>query len=310
LHDEIVQKLTLFVPTDNNQYNVGEERDKLAPNPMAITQIDLDNFYKIGVAMGLSLAHYDSVPFRFPTIFWKYLLRRPINWEDYTSLSLNQKNCLEDMAKMPPSQIDSLDQDYVAYLTGGKFFQIAGAELGKKITTENFKEYIEEIKTILMGSLSKPFEQLRQGFNSIVSETMVASQSLESIEKYMCGSEFVDVSLLKKITKYEDFHGDPMSHPSVTYFWNILEGFSQKQLSMYLRFVWGRSRLGASQSNNHKLSYVAGKNNMIPESHTCFFTLDLFDYDSEEELRKKLLYGIENCTFIVEENNRINLTDL
>lgn len=33
----------------------------------------------------------------------------------------------------------------------------------------------------------------------------------------------------------------------------------------------------------------------IPEAHTCFFELDLGKYDTDEDLRKKLLYGIENC---------------
>ena len=34
---------------------------------------------------------------------------------------------------------------------------------------------------------------------------------------------------------------------------------------------------------------------MIPVAHTCGFTLDIGEYQSDEELRQKLLYGIENC---------------
>lgn len=311
MFEEATQKLTLFVPTDNNQHNVGEERDKIAPNPMAISLVDFDNFYKIGVAAALSLILYDSISFRFPTTFWKFLQHRRITWEDYATLSTNQVNCLKSMEKMKADEIEALDQDFIAYLTGGYPFRIAGAGVGSKITAENYQHYSDEVKAILMDYLKGPYEEIRQGFNSVIPAVMIASQPVETLEKYLCGAEFVDIGLLRKITKYEDFSVDtPEDHPTVQYFWNTLNGFTQKQLSLYLRYVWGRSRLGASQSNNHKLSYVSGKDDMIPEAHTCFFQLDLFDYSSEEEFRKKLLYAIENCFFIVEEHNRINLTDL
>jgi hypothetical protein len=44
---------------------------------------------------------------------------------------------------------------------------------------------------------------------------------------------------------------------------------------------------------------------MIPETHTCFFEIDIFDYDSEEDFRKKLKYGMDNCTMIVESSNTL-----
>lgn len=55
---------------------------------------------------------------------------------------------------------------------------------------------------------------------------------------------------------------------------------------MYLRFVWGRSRLplsAAGFTKKHKLSKLAKSppDMWLPVGHTCFFTLDLPPYTSK-----------------------------
>jgi hypothetical protein len=75
-----------------------------------------------------------------------------------------------------------------------------------------------------------------------------------------------------------------------------------------LKYVWGRSRLSHSFGDTHKLTYTSNKAGMIPEAHTCFFELDLADYESEADLEKKLLYGMENCHEIAETDTEYRLT--
>ena len=116
----------------------------------------------------------------------------------------------------------------------------------------------------------------------------------------------MDIDVLKTITHYNGF-GDNETHPSIIAFWNILAGFSQDQLASYLRYVWGRSRLSHSFGDTHKLTFVKGKAN-IPEAHTCFFELDLGEYPNEEDLKRKLLYGMENCTIISEQSKKFNFS--
>jgi hypothetical protein len=75
-----------------------------------------------------------------------------------------------------------------------------------------------------------------------------------------------------------------------------------------LRYVWGRSRLSHAFGDNHKLTYHKNKSNLIPEAHTCFFELDLGDYASKEDLKKKLLYGLDNSGMIVEQSKKFNFS--
>ena len=70
--------------------------------------------------------------------------------------------------------------------------------------------------------------------------------------------------------------------------------------------MWGRSRLSAGSNDKHTLTFMPGKD-FIPEAHTCFFELDLGEYQTDEELRMKMLYGIENCGEIAESSSAYQL---
>ena len=65
---------------------------------------------------------------------------------------------------------------------------------------------------------------------------------------------------------------------------------------MYLKFVWGRSRLPIDLKNlsqKHTLTLCRGMNKTgFPLAHTCFFSLDLPEYEDEKVMRDKFLVAI------------------
>ena len=85
----------------------------------------------------------------------------------------------------------------------------------------------------------------------------------------------------------------------------MLDGFSQEQLVGYLKYVWGRTRLGQAEQDTHKLTNERSKKG-IPIAHTCFFELDLGTYTSDDDFRVKLLAGINNCGDNYDSNAVIN----
>lgn len=112
--------------------------------------------------------------------------------------------------------------------------------------------------------------------------------------------------MLKSITVYSGFTNckDPAKeNDSVKWFWRILDSMTQEQLASYLQYVWGRSRLSHSFGDTHKITFKNSKG-IIPEAHTCFFEVDLGVYENEQELRRKLLYAMENCTEISESSRQ------
>ena len=93
----------------------------------------------------------------------------------------------------------------------------------------------------------------------------------------MCGCQ--------KCTTYGD--GCKAEDRVVKYFWSVLESFTEAERVLYLRFVWGRSRLPLAKSafdKPHKVSYMAKDasvaDNFLPVGHTCFFSIDIPKYSS------------------------------
>jgi hypothetical protein len=102
--------------------------------------------------------------------------------------------------------------------------------------------------------------------------------------------------------KNTEYDGIERSAQSVNFFWEVLREFAPQQRSLFLRFVWGRSRLPASgEFRKFKLTKLNKGGNIddyLPVSHTCFFQLDLPSYSTKEIMRDKLLYAITHCQAI------------
>ena len=74
---------------------------------------------------------------------------------------------------------------------------------------------------------------------------------------------------------------------------------SEEDKSLYLRFVWGRSRLPSELNNlryKHSICFYEDYgDSRLPEAHTCFFMIDLPGYSTEEIMEKRLLTAIQFC---------------
>lgn len=80
-------------------------------------------------------------------------------------------------------------------------------------------------------------------------------------------------------------------------FWRVFESLTDEERTMYLKFVWGRSRLplDVSQSHKHKIRFCRAQIDSLPSSHTCFFTLDLPNFSTDEICKKNLTIAITMC---------------
>ena len=85
----------------------------------------------------------------------------------------------------------------------------------------------------------------------------------------------------------------------------VLRTFSNEERQQFLRFVWARSRLPPSSADftqKFKVQCPVGDGARmnpdvyLPTAHTCFFSLILPKYTSEDVMKEKLLYAISNCT--------------
>ena len=78
-------------------------------------------------------------------------------------------------------------------------------------------------------------------------------------------------------------------------FLNVLQSISDEDRTLLLRFITGQSRLPIKARIKVQHS---GSKNALPTSSTCFFTLRLPTYTSEEMMKERLLYAVRQCKAI------------
>jgi len=61
------------------------------------------------------------------------------------------------------------------------------------------------------------------------------------VESRACGQKTVDIDKLKEISDYGG--GYTAESGIIKRFWRVMTSFDDDQRQMYLKFVWGRSRL-------------------------------------------------------------------
>jgi len=164
------------------------------------------------------------------------------------------------------------------------------------VTFENAPLYANYMMEQRLRESEQQLTVLRRGLREVAKMSSWALWPWQSLEERVVGVSHIDLGLLRQKTIYDGGYDE--SSPAVARFWAALESFSQEQLRSFLHFVWGRSRLPPAASDKwgpgFKLS-KAGRTDMLPLAHTCFFQLELPEYESEELMRERLLFAVQNC---------------
>lgn len=93
--------------------------------------------------------------------------------------------------------------------------------------------------------------------------------------------------------------------PLIQWFWEVMEEFTNQERSLFLRFVWGRTRLPRTIADFRGRDFVIQildrynpPDYFLPESYTCFFLLKMPRYSCKPVLQEKLKYAIHFCKSI------------
>jgi E3 ubiquitin-protein ligase HERC2 len=195
---ELRDKLKLFIKSPNGVHNVGDERDKWVPNPMATSLTDSDNFFKLGIFIAFSLKMRECIELDLPTIFWKYLFGsirvtegNGLVWDDIKAININLHVCLEKIESMPDSDLEYLDERFVTFLSDGSSYELLANGKDLLVTPQNKARYIQLCKQVHLAQIERPFSMIKKGFNAMVPQCYIDMFTAEELEKEICGSNFV-----------------------------------------------------------------------------------------------------------------------
>lgn len=150
---------------------------------------------------------------------------------------------------------------------------------------------------------------LKEGIQEIIDINILTFLNWDDIEKRASGGE-IETQILKNISDYRECSQD---QNLIKWFWKMFEAFTQEERKMYLKFVWGRSKIPVDTTNlayRHRITcFRDWPENALPKSHTCFFQIDIPEYKSYDVMVDKIKYAIETCGEIDDDYSPDNIGD-
>uniref|UniRef100_A0A7S2B9D6 HECT-type E3 ubiquitin transferase n=1 Tax=Octactis speculum TaxID=3111310 RepID=A0A7S2B9D6_9STRA len=262
----------------------------------------------IGTLLGLALYNSVLLDINFPAILYKKLLPS----------SQQRKYSLRDVASIDPELAQGL-QKLIDYQPAEEvenvfscFFQVAWTEFGTNrtvelipngsqvsVTGDNRSDYMEKyVAWVLDLSVAKQFCAFRKGFDRVMKDAAVIEMlRAEDLELLLTGTPELDFRALETVTSYAG--GYHASHKTIIAFWKVVQRkFDAECQRKLLMFATGSIKAPIGGLGN--LTFKVHKNGTgsmghLPTSHTCFNTLLLPEYSSEEVLEHCLRLAISEC---------------
>lgn len=290
--------LLLLCP--NGQHETHINLDKYVPNPAHTGPLALEMFEFMGRLMAMSLRAKLSLPFELPSIVWKQLVGEEVVLDDLMAIDAITCHLLKAVQNCEEDGITNEDIFEAKYGDKLKWCYNGSDGLERElkkgstravVTFHTRMEWCEAVTAARLGEFSKQVAAIQRGMDSVVPIRVLQLFSWQQLEVLVSGDPSIDVEVWKSFT---DSSGLPSKTTQL--FWKVMETLSPKEHSGFIRFAWGRSRLPPAKdfSVKMKLTRLASGpgGHRLPVAHTCFFSVELPDYSTEEEMRHGLLTAI------------------
>ncbi|KAI9681396.1 MAG: putative E3 ubiquitin-protein ligase [Caeruleum heppii] len=277
-----------------------------------------DQFYLVGVLLGLAIYNSTILDVPLPTLTFKKLLASapvPNGITGSGSARPPLTYTLDDLHQYMPAMANGFRRlleyegdveqtfclDFVASVE--RYGQITRVPLcqdgeNRAVTAANRREFVDlYIRYLLDTSVARQFEPFKRGFFTVCGGNALALFRPEEIELLIRGSdEPLDISSLRAVAVYENWRvTDPGEHePVVVWFWDFFGRLNAKDQRKMLSFITGSDRIPAMGATSLiiKVSCIGGDIDRFPVARTCFNSLGLWRYRDREQLETKLWRAI------------------
>ncbi|KAG5897066.1 hypothetical protein JTB14_025882 [Gonioctena quinquepunctata] len=294
--------LPLLIPTPNGREEAGANRDCFILNPLAKTCLHLNMLRFLGVLMGIAIRTGSPLSLSLAEPVWKQLAGIELTPGDLTEIDRDYVPgllCIRDMASEEPL-FQNMEMPFCTPSSSGTDIHLSTRY--KRITYENRLEYIRLALNFRLHEFDEQVKAVRDGMSRVVPVPLLSLFSGYELETMVCGSPDIPLTLLKSVATYK---GVDASAPLIQWFWEVMEEFTNQERSLFLRFVWGRTRLPRTIADFRGRDFViqildkySPPDHFLPESYTCFFLLKMPRYSCKHVLQQKLKYAIHFCKSI------------
>ena len=306
--------LPLLVPCPNRSSAVGANQDKFLLSSASTTPLAQELMQFAGKICGTAIRHNMNMSLNLSSMVWRPMVGLDVSRAHLATIDVLAANNLAAIEKLgleleQSQDSEELEATYVPKAWVDLNFTVTtadgsrvillprGAEI--QVNLGNWREFVRLVERYRLRESTVMYRALRDGLAAVIPTELFPLFTPTELEQLMCGSTAVDINLLRQCTEYDDISPDSAL---AQYFWEVLEEMTDEERTLFLRFVWARSRMPASAQDllmNFKLQAMKGEaeahpDDYLPHAQTCFFTLTLPSYSCKEVLRSKILYAINN----------------
>lgn len=131
-----------------------------------------------------------------------------------------------------------------------------------RLTERPFHRYQRLACQARLRESAEQIAAIRRGLTAIIPTPLLGMWTAAEFELAVCGTPNISVDELRRTARYS-INRDAAE---VGFLFEALEGMTNEERSLFLRFVTGRARLPASI----KICSLSGPPSSLPVSHTCF----------------------------------------
>jgi hypothetical protein len=170
------------------------------------------------------------------------------------------------------------------------------------VSKANVAEYVQlSAKRKVFGSIADQMMSIVHGLNEVLPLGHLSFLTPEEIFRMLRGEPQIDRENLRASTMY--FPDNMNSDPQIAWLWEIIGGLSEAQMRDFIKFVSGSSyppiHNFTGHSGDRKWLQVsvepALKLDQAPLSQTCFVQLRIPRYSTQEIMRERIIFAIENA---------------
>ena len=267
--------IPLFIQCPNAHTRIGDNQEKWIPNPAATTSIHLSMFSFVGKLMGIAIRGGHMLNLDLPSLVFRPLVGQPITRADLVAVDALSFDVLDKMTAMTEADADQFTDSFALTFTtvssDGREIELKEGGKDVAVTWANRLEYVQLVEAYRLQEFAAQVAAIKKGLGTIVPVQLLPLFTAGELEAMICGKREISIDYLRANTRYRSPISSHDRH--VQMLWDVLTGFSHEERQLFIRFVWGQSRLPYNPNDfvqKFELwPHPVNNDSVLPVSHTC-----------------------------------------
>ncbi|XP_010581023.1 PREDICTED: E3 ubiquitin-protein ligase HECTD3-like [Haliaeetus leucocephalus] len=297
---DVAVPLPFFVRTSNKGNSGSDTRDLYVPNPSCR---DFPKYEWIGQLMGAALRSKEFLILALPALVWKQLAGEEVSWsKDFATVDSELVKLLEVLEGVDREAFEFMfgrELTYTIVRSDQRVVELIPNGSSTVVCYEDRKEFIRLVQRARLEESKEQIAAMRAGLLSVVPQPVLDLLTWQQLEKKVCGNPEITVAELRRFITFEDF---PSDDTRIQNFLEALDNFTSEDLSRFLKFVTGRSRLPV-QITVYPERENLNALDLMPQASTCSCSFYLPNYSSAKACEELLRYAVYNCMSIDTDRN-------